>query len=245
MDKLSVSEIIESAFHYFPHNSSYATPGLYDLQQDDATWVLSATLAFFTMQTGIALIEAGIVSKKNEVNVMMKNVVDVCAGGVSFWIFGFALMYGRGEFTNPFFGAGDFFVDAKVTDPLLAQIFSLYFIQMSFATKATTIASGGLSERFRFTSYILFSFLNTFVYAVGAGWIWGQHGWLKNIGVIDFAGTGPIHIIGGAAGELIKLMFNTLLKQKSISKPSSVLGTSARGLIATRMDPTHCQWETR
>lgn len=205
MDKLTVSEIIDSAFHFFPHNSSYAVPGLYDLQLADATWVLSATLAFFTMQTGMALIEAGVVSRKNQVNVMMKNIVDVCAGGFSFWIFGFGLMYGRGEFTNPFFGAGDFFVNAKVTDPLMGQIFSLYFIQMSFATKATTLVSGAVAERFRFTSYILFSFLSTFVYSVGAGWIWGQHGWLKNIGVVDFAGSGPIHIIGGAAGEWRKM----------------------------------------
>ena len=42
----------------------------------------------------------------------------------------------------------------------------------------------------------------TFVYAVGAGWVWGSHGWLKSIGVQDFAGTGPIHIIAGGGGEL-------------------------------------------
>lgn len=111
-------------------------------------------------------------------------------------------MYGRGEFTNPFFGAGDFFVNAKVTDPLMAQVFTLYFYQMSFATTTTSIVSGAVSERFKFTSYILFSFSATFVYAVGGGWIWGSHGWLKNIGAIDFAGSGPIHIIGGASGKL-------------------------------------------
>lgn len=196
-----MSEIFDSAFHFFSHNSSYAIPGLYDLEVEDTTWVLASAVTFFTMQTGIALIEAGVVSKKNQVNVFMKSMVDVCAGGLSFWMFGFALMYGRGEFTNPFFGAGDFFVNTDVNDPLTGQVFSLYFIQMSFATKATSLVSGAVAERFKFTAYILFSFLSTFVYAVGAGWIWGQHGWLRNIGVVDFAGSGPIHIIGGAAGE--------------------------------------------
>lgn len=201
MENLTISEIFHSAFHFYSHNESYAIPGLYDLKVEDATWVLASTIVFFTMQTGMALIEAGVVSKKNQVNVMMKNIVDVCVGGISFWIFGFALMYGRGAYTNPFFGAGDFFVDAKVNDPLMGQVLSLYFIQMSFATKATTLVSGAVAERFRFSAYILFAFMSTFVYAVGAGWIWGQHGWLKNIGVVDFAGSGPIHIIGGAAGE--------------------------------------------
>lgn len=201
MENLSFSEIFDSAFHFHSHNSSYAIPGLYDLQQEDASWVLTATLIFFTMQTGLAMIEAGIIHKKNQVNVMMKNIVDMCAGGLSFWIFGFGLMYGRGEYSNPFFGAGDFFVSAKSSDPLSGQIFSLFFFQMAFATTSTTLVSGAVAERFRFTSYILFSFMSTFVYAVGGGWIWGQHGWLKNIGVIDFSGAGPIHVIGGASGK--------------------------------------------
>jgi ammonium transporter, Amt family len=47
----------------------------------------------------------------------------------------------------------------------------------------------------------MFAFMFTFVYAVGSGWIWGGHGWLKTIGVIDFAGAGPIHVIAGASGE--------------------------------------------
>lgn len=206
MENLTVSEIIDEAFHWYSHNSSYAVPGLYDLKLEDATWVLSATLIYFTMQTGLALIEAGVVRKKNRVNVMMKNFVDFCVGGLAFWIFGFALMYGRGEYTNPFFGAGDFFVEAEVTDPLMPQVFSFLFIQISFATKATTIVSGAVAERFKFTAYILYAFCSIFVYSVGAGWIWGQHGFLKNIGVIDFAGTGPIHIIAGAAGKM-KLHF--------------------------------------
>lgn len=149
--------------------------------------------------TGFALVESGVVRSKNEVNIMLKNVVDVCFGGLSFYLFGFALMFGRGEYTNSFFGLGDFVVDAKVGDPLMAQIFTHYFYQMSFATTSTTIVSGACAERFRFQAYILFSFVNTFVYAVAAGWVWGEHGFLRAIGVVDFAGAGPIHIVGGAA----------------------------------------------
>lgn len=241
MDKLSVAEIIDSTFHYFSHNSSYAVPEKYDLKPGDATWVLSSAYSCFTMQIGMALIEAGMVSKKNQVNVMMKNIVDVCAGGFSFWIVGFGLMYGRGEFTNPFFGAGDFFVDAKVSDPLLAQVFTFYIIQLSYATTATTIASGGAAERFRFTSYIMFSFMYMLVYSIGAGWVWGQHGWLKNIGAIDFSGAAPIHIIGGASGELKTFFIAKFPMIEGFRQVLSLLGTSARESIATSMEMNYRQ----
>lgn len=217
LDTLSVSELVEQTFHYYSHNSSYATPGFYDMDIMDVSWILVATLIFFTMQTGLALIEVGACSPKNYVNVMMKNIVDICAGGVAYWIFGFGLMYGRGEYTNALFGAGDFFVNAKSNDPLAGQIFLLLFFQMSFATTSTTIVSGAVAERFKFVPYMLFSFSMTFVYGVGAGWIWGQHGWLKNIGVLDFAGTGPIHIIGGSAGKKYEHFFGSLLNKVSLS----------------------------
>jgi len=97
-------------------------------------------------------------------------------------------MYGRGEYSTPFYATGDFMVGPKTSDPLANQIFTFFFLQMSFATTSTTIVSGAVAERFRFPAYILFSFINTFVYAVGAGWVWGEHGFLHSMGVIDFAG---------------------------------------------------------
>lgn len=86
------------------------------------------------MQTGFALVEAGIVHTKNGVNIMMKNIADVCIGGTAFYFFGFALAFGRGSFTTPFFGSGDFITDTKFGDPLTCQVFSLLFYQMSYAT---------------------------------------------------------------------------------------------------------------
>lgn len=212
MDNSTVAESFEKAFRYLPQNESFAIPGIYDISLlQDASWILTSTLIFFTMHTGLALIELGIVGEKNHLNVMMKNIVDFCAGGLSFWIFGFGLMYGRGEFTNGFFGAGDFFVNVQITDPLAGQIMAFYFFQMSFATTAMTIVSGAVAERFHFKAYIVFSFMFTFVYAVGSGWIWGNHGWLKSIGVVDFAGAGPIHIIAGASGrKTVKFKIQTV-----------------------------------
>ena len=172
MSNKSLEEIFQSTFKYFPRNNSYAIPGVYDLEIADASWILTTSLFIFTMQTGFALVESGVVSKKNQVNIMMKNVCDVCFGGLSFYLFGYGLMYGRGKYTTPFYSLGDFMVNAKVSDPLKEQVLTSYFYQMSFATTSTTIISGAIAERFSFHAYIIFSFVNTVVYSVGAGWVW-------------------------------------------------------------------------
>ncbi|KAL7036854.1 hypothetical protein ACKWTF_008959 [Chironomus riparius] len=201
-----LKETLNSTFHLFSHNKSYAIPGTYDIDSIDSAWVLSSALIFFTMQTGLGLLEAGILSKKNEVNVLMKKFADICCVGFAYYVYGFAFMYGRGEYTNPFIGLGDFFVNADKNDKLANQIFTFFFFQISFASTSTTIASGGAGERFRFSAYIIYCFFSCFIYSVGAGWIWGQHGFLKNLGVIDFAGSGPVHIIGGA-GALVSAYY--------------------------------------
>lgn len=201
MANVTFDEVLKSTFKWFPRNDTYATPGFYDLEVGDSTWVLTTALIIFTMQTGFALVESGVVRSKNEVNIMMKNVVDVCFGGLSYYIFGFALMFGRGEYTNPFIALGwaDWAVDVKVGSPLMPQIFSFYFYQMSFATTSTTIVSGACAERWRFQAYVLFSFVNSVVYSISAGWVWGEHGFLRNLGVVDFAGAGPIHVVSNSS----------------------------------------------
>ena len=93
------------------------------------------------------MLESGCVSIKNEVNIMMKNVADVVLGGLTYWMFGFALSFGSGPYTTPFMGFGNFFVDPEVTDPLMGPTFAAFLFQLSFATTATTIVSGAMAER--------------------------------------------------------------------------------------------------
>lgn len=170
----SVVQIFLDAIRWDPHDETFATPGAYDIDILDCTYILVCALIIFTMQTGFALVESGCVSRKNEVNIMLKNVTDCCFGGISYWAFGFGLMYGRGSWTNSFFGWGDFLLNPKIGDPLMGKIFTFFFYQMSFAQSATTIVSGACAERFYFPAYILFSFFNFFPYAIGAGWVWGK-----------------------------------------------------------------------
>lgn len=171
------------------------TSGISGIQWDDATWILTSAFIIFTMQSGFGLLESGSVSNKNEVNIMIKNTVDVLFGGLSYWMLGFGFSVWIDGESNQFSGVSHFFLDSKVDIPYSGQVFSLFFFQTSFATTATTIVSGSMAERTKLESYILFSILNTFVYCFPAHWLWRtEENWLYQLGALDLAG-GYIFII--------------------------------------------------
>ena len=72
---------------------------------DDATWVLSSAFVIITMQSGFGLLESGMVSDKNQINIMMKNIADVVFGGFSFWLFGYGFSFGDSKYSNSFVGS--------------------------------------------------------------------------------------------------------------------------------------------
>ncbi|GAB0090904.1 Ammonium transporter [Sergentomyia squamirostris] len=192
-------------------NSSIVVPGVYDLSVADTNWVLTSSFIIFTMQTGFGFLESGCVSVKNEVNIMMKNVVDILLGGLTYWLFGYGISFGRGSLTSPFMAIGDFLIDPGVGDPLMGPIFAAFLFQLSYATTATTIVSGAMAERCNFKAYCVFSFFNTVIYCIPAGWVWGVHGFLNNLGYVDIAGSGPVHLIGGSAALVSILMLGPRL----------------------------------
>uniref|UniRef100_T1J0P5 Ammonium transporter AmtB-like domain-containing protein n=1 Tax=Strigamia maritima TaxID=126957 RepID=T1J0P5_STRMM len=135
--------------------------------------------------------------QKNEINIMVKNVVDVVLGGFTYWLFGYGLSFGKGPYTTQFYAVGNFLLDAS--PERWGTEFTTFFFQLSFATTATTIVSGAMAERCNFIAYCIYSLLNTLVYCIPAGWLWGEHGFLKKMGAVDIAGSGGIHLVGGVS----------------------------------------------
>ncbi|XP_076314897.1 putative ammonium transporter 3 [Tachypleus tridentatus] len=185
--------------------------GLDPVDSDDVTWILTASFVIFTMQTGFGLLESGAVTKKNEVNIMMKNAADIILGGLTYWMYGYGLQYGTGPGTNPFCGVGSFFLDADTEK--MGIVFATFIFQLSFATTATTIVSGAMAERTNFNAYCVFSFLNTVIYCIPAGWLWGNHGFLKKMGAIDFAGSAVVHLLGGVSALVAAGMLKPRLRR--------------------------------
>lgn len=161
----------------------------------NTVWLMVAAALVFLMQAGFALLEGGMARSKNAVNVIMKNYMDACTGGLIFWLFGFGLMFGA----NPSGWIG--------TDWFMPQSgshwdWSFILFQMMFAATACTIASGAMAERVRYGAYLAGACLITgFIYPVFGSWAWGSYaggsGWLKDMGFIDFAGSTVVHSVGG------------------------------------------------
>ncbi|XP_035701617.1 putative ammonium transporter 3 [Folsomia candida] len=203
-----------------------------DFTWDDATWILTSSFIIFTMQTGFGLLESGCVSLKNEVNIMMKNVVDIVFGGLTYWLFGFGLTYGK-TYSNYFFAFGYFAVDEDLDE--MGELFSKFLFQLSFATTATTIVSGAMAERCNFRAYCLFSLLNTIVYCVPAGWVWGDHGFLNHLGAIDIGGSGPVHLVGGASAFVAAWMLGPRLGRYDNGRDPLPMGSPTNALLGLFM----------
>lgn len=100
---------------------------------------------------------------------------------------------------------GSFFVDPGYGADA-GEVCAGYIFQLSFATTATTIVSGAMAERTNFNAYCVFSMLNTLTYCIPAGWVWGNHGYLKYLGMLDFAGSGAVHLLGAVAALVAAFM---------------------------------------
>merc|ERR1719357_1495938 len=151
------------------------------------------------MQCGFALLEAGSVRSKNTVNILIKNMLDAFIGAVSYWCIGWGLGYGKGG--NAFCGGSEFF-----NFQMEYNEYPSWFFQFCFAATATTIVSGSIAERCQMGAYFLYSILITaWVYPPVSHWAWDSgddenvgQGWLNALNYTDFAGSGVVHLLGGA-----------------------------------------------
>jgi ammonium transporter len=93
------------------------------------------------------------------------------------------------------------FEGGETIDDCFATDYAHWFFQFSFAAAASTIVSGAIAERVKFQAYLLVAAVVTgFVYPVIARWMWYETGWLAEMGAIDFAGSGVVHLTGGTIG---------------------------------------------
>ncbi|VDM48295.1 unnamed protein product [Toxocara canis] len=185
-----------------------------------------------TLFTGFGLLESGRVSSKDEVNIMVKNVIDVVFGGLSYWMFGFGFTFGE-LWPNPFIGFGSFFFDPEHSEPSEeAWSYASFLFQLSFATTTSTIVSAAMAERIRLKPYIVITFVLTLIHSVPAHWVWSPFGVFRRMGVVDAAGCSAVHLVGGIAGLSATLYlgpranrFGEKGSQQMSNPTNAVLGT--------------------
>jgi Amt family ammonium transporter len=187
------------------------------------SWLILCGALVMFMHAGFAMLETGSCRAKNASNVLMKNLVNVCVGTLGWYVFGWMIAYGSpaDPATTPqvepggngFMGTDGWFAkdfattnDDGIIQPYVSGGTSTYlswFFQWAFCTAAATIVSGAVAERVLSPTYAAYAFvMASFIYPVVVGWTWG-YGWISNLfdgQVIDFAGSGIVHMTGGVSG---------------------------------------------
>ena len=171
----------------------------------DTLWLIVATLLILSMQAGFLLLEGGRVRAKNSINVAQKNVTDLIAAWVAFFIVGSYLMFGSSI---------SVLITGEVQGSSEATLSPLHFVfQVAFCSTAATIVSGAVAERISFRAYLLISATTAgLIYPLAGRLVWGDtynpevSALLKDLGFIDFAGSTVVHSLGGWIGLVAILM---------------------------------------
>jgi ammonium transporter, Amt family len=175
------------------------------LDAGDVAWMLTATGLVLLMTPGLSFFYGGMVRTKNVVSTMLQSFVAMALISILWVLVGFSLAFGEsvhGVIGNPL----TFFMFTHVgalTHPDLAPtipliLFALF--QLKFAIITPALITGSFAERVRFTSYLLFMCLfSLFIYSPLAHWTWHPQGFLRQLGVLDFAGGTVVHMSAGLA----------------------------------------------
>jgi ammonium transporter, Amt family len=187
---------------FFPEEQTVKPEGL---NSGDIAWMLTASGLVLLMTPGLAFFYGGMVRWKNLVSTLLQSYIALGIVSV-LWIFvGFSIAFGDsvgGFFGNPATYFMFRHVGAAPNPAFAATIpFALFAIfQLKFAIITPALITGGLAERIRFSSLLLFICLFVlFIYAPLAHWAWHPDGFLRKWGVLDFAGGTVVHISAGFA----------------------------------------------
>ncbi len=188
---------------FVPETAPAVTGGPVD--SGDTAWLLTATCLVLLMTPGLSFFYGGMVSRKNVISTMLQSFVALGVVSLIWVAFGFSLAFGEsyhGLIGNPmtyfmFRGVGGAtHPDLAPTIPL--ALFAMF--QLKFAVITPALITGSFAERVRFSAYLVFMALFTiFVYCPLAHWTWHPQGFLRQWGVLDFAGGTVVHMSAGVA----------------------------------------------
>ena len=194
-------------------------------QGADALFILLGAIMVLAMHAGFAFLELGTVRKKNQVNALVKILVDFAISTIAYFFVGYSVAYGV-----------DFFSSAEVLAQKNGYDLVKFFFLLTFAAAIPAIISGGIAERARFHPQSLATVLIVgLVYPLSEGVAWNQkfgvQAWLKGAfgaEFHDFAGSVVVHAVGGwialAAVLLLGARSNRYRKDGAMSAhpPSSI-----------------------
>ena len=175
----------------------------------DAAWMLCATTLVLLMTPGLSFFYGGMVRGKSVISTMVQSFIAMGVVSVLWVVVGFSLAFGEsiggrgtGLIGNPltflFLRGVDGATEPDLAPTIPLALFALF--QLKFAIITPALVSGSFAERVRFSSYLVFICLFTLlIYCPLAHWTWHPNGFLRTLGVLDFAGGSVVHMSSGLA----------------------------------------------
>ncbi|HHA19664.1 MAG TPA: ammonium transporter, partial [Methylophaga sp.] len=160
----------------------------------DVLFILLGAIMVLAMHAGFAFLEVGTVRKKNQVNALVKIIMDFAVSTIAYFFIGYSIAYG---------------IDFLQSGPALIEgngyALVKFFFLLTFAAAIPAIVSGGIAERSKFNPQLIATFiLAGFIYPLFEGISWnglfGIQAWLENsfgASFHDFAGSIVVHAVGG------------------------------------------------
>jgi Amt family ammonium transporter len=160
----------------------------------DVLFILLGAIMVLAMHAGFAFLELGTVRKKNQVNALVKILVDFAVSTIAYFFIGYSIAYGV-----------DFFSGAELLAEKNGYELVKFFFLLTFAAAIPAIISGGIAERAKFNPQLIATFILVgFIYPFFEGIAWNQHygiqAWIKSLTgeeFHDFAGSIVVHAVGG------------------------------------------------
>jgi Amt family ammonium transporter len=160
----------------------------------DALFIMAGAIMVLAMHAGFAFLELGTVRKKNQVNALVKILLDFAVSTIAYFFIGYSIAYGI-----------NFFASADVLAQKSGYELVKFFFLLTFAAAIPAIISGGIAERAKFNPQLIATFILVgFVYPFFEGMVWNQQlgyqAWIKALTgeeFHDFAGSVVVHAVGG------------------------------------------------
>ncbi|MDJ0703479.1 MAG: ammonium transporter [Leptolyngbyaceae cyanobacterium MO_188.B28] len=194
----------------------------------DLLWLVSCSGLVFLMQAGFLCLEAGATRRKNNINIVIKNIADLGLSVLIFWAVGHGVMFGQSY--GGWLGGNDYL---PALEQKTAWFTAFFLFQAIFCSTSVTILSGAVAERMSFRGYIAISaVVSGLIYPFFGHWAWnglgqGQSlGWLGERGFIDFAGSTVVHSLGGWSALATVLFIGPRLGRFSRKRSHQIISGS-------------------
>jgi len=176
----------------------------------DTAWLLISTALVMLMTPGLAFFYGGMVRRKNILSTIMMSITILCLVSILWVLYGYTLSFGNdiGGIIGNLRFLGLRGVGTEPSETFATTVPHLVFMmyQGMFAIITVALWTGGIVERIKFSSLIVFAAAwFTLVYSPVAHWVWGG-GWLAKFGALDFAGGTVVHITAGATALALAIV---------------------------------------